>query len=150
MGYACGIGKRSELGYGKLIEQYSPLSPALALFNVHCICVFKVCKHKKLFYSRMISHISTKLGVILAPLGGGHSKQSNVQHVCFIGIYKALLVCRYLRRNKIFLYGFRMKLIIGFGKQPFYIPVQSEPVSFIGFKPLIVLDDIQLEFGRYP
>ncbi len=118
------------------------------LFDKLRIHTFKVHKHYDLISIGMVTHVSGGIRVLCPPLLCGHAEQRHIQQVGFIGIREVGLLPRQVLRQQIFLDRVRMDAVVHLGQFAFGILLQGQPVPFIRFEALVVLDDIQLELWR--
>jgi len=68
----------------------------------------------------------------------------------FVGIDERLGAGRYVFRNQVLLDGVGMDPVIDLGQLPVEVPAEGEAAVFFALEPLVILDDVKLEFRRDP
>ena len=69
----------------------------------------------------------------------------------FVGIDERLGAGRYVFRNQVLLDGVGMDPVIDLGQLPVEVPAEGEEAAvFFALEPLVILDDVKLEFRRDP
>ena len=121
-------------------EQSLTLGDSLA--NQLRIDAFKISKNDQLLQACFIPNISFGIRVCLVPFLCRDAEQCNIQHICFIGVGKALTLWGHIRRDQYIFDCIRVDTVIDFCKCPIQVPSQRKTAIFVILQALIVLDDI--------
>lgn len=120
------------------------------LFQQEGIDGLQIGHDQQLLNGGVVPHIAFAFGIFGPPLLGGFAEQGHIQDIRFIGIDKALLILGKLRRNQILFDGIGVNPVVRACQDSLHVPSQGQPVTFVPFEPLVVLDDIELEFRGQP
>lgn len=118
-----------------------------ALANQFGVDALQICKHDQLLQAGFISDVALGVQMRLPPFFCRDSKQRNIQHVCFVGVCITLPLRRHIWRDQHIFDRIGVYPVIDLCQCPVEVPAQRESAVLIIFQPLIILDDIQLEFS---
>ena len=108
---------------------------------------FHISKHDQLLQACFIPDIALGVRMRLPPFFCRNSKQRDVQHIRFVGVCITLPLRRHVRRDQHIFDRVGVYPVIDLCQRPVEVPAQRESAVLIIFQPLIILDDIQLEFS---
>ena len=111
---------------------------------------FQIAEHDQLGDGGLVAHVALRIGMRVAPLPGGHAKEGDVDDVRLIRVYKADLLRGKARVDQVLLHGVGVKAVVGLCDQALGPPFKALLVRFVGFEPLVILYNVELEFGGKP
>lgn len=82
----------------------------------------------------VVTDVTLKIWIGIAPLFCRHPEQCHIQHIGFVGIDQGNLTGGQLRRDQILLDGVRMNAIIDLGKVALDVPTKL--LHFLGLEAL--------------
>lgn len=143
-------GKHLHLADGNFVEAFESF-PLWQLhvneFGVHAL---DIGQHQQLFDGGVFAHVAFKGGVGVAPLFGCLAEEGDIEQVRLGGIGDGGLGGRNRSRNQVRSDGVGVDAVVELGKGAVQVPGQRQAAVFILLEALEFLDQVELEFDRYP
>lgn len=140
----------AHLADGDFIELQEALGLGNTLADENGIKALEICEDDKLLKRRMVADVAFGIGMGIAPLPGGLSKQCDIKQIGFVGIDKRCLDLGECRRQECFFDGVGVDAVVDLGEGALEAPIELQAAVFILLKPLKFRDEIEFELRTKP
>lgn len=83
---SCQIFQNLHLLYGDAVQADEPFPLGYALLYEHRIQALHVRQAYQFVDGSIVADVAFQVGMLVAPIQGGHSEECHVQHIGFVGI----------------------------------------------------------------